>query len=89
MRQFCWNIFLKRVNQISENYKSNIDQMILDNAERIKNLDNELGKELNKSLESLGSHLTTLSKHFVDDYKPLTEQLRKLLQLPKEINDEN
>jgi hypothetical protein len=81
--------FSRNQKQISENYKSNIDQMILDNAERIKNLDNELGKELNKSLESLGSHLTTLSKHFVDDYKPLTEQLRKLLQLPKEINDEN
>jgi methyl-accepting chemotaxis protein len=81
--------FSRNQKQISENYKSNIDQMILDNAERIKNLDNELGKELNKSLESLGSHLTTLSKHFVDDYKPLTEQLRKLLQLPKEINNEN
>ncbi len=69
-----------------ENYKANIEKMIADNADRIKNLDNELGQELNKSLESLGSQLTTLSQHFVNDYRPLTEKLKELVQLANKVN---
>lgn len=63
----------------------NIDKMMKDNAERItqqvSQLDKELGNELTKSLQSLGSQLTSLSRRFVDDYSPLTEQLRKVVQL--------
>jgi methyl-accepting chemotaxis protein len=72
--------------QLMESYNANIQKMITDNAERIKNLDTELGQELNKSLESLGSQLTSLSQHFVNDYKPLTEKLKEVVQLAKGIN---
>jgi ABC-type transporter Mla subunit MlaD len=71
---------------LMENYKANIEKMIADNADRIKNLDNELGQELNKALESLGSQLTSLSQHFVNDYKPLTEKLKELVQMANRIN---
>lgn len=66
-------------------YNSNIESMIKDNAERIKTLDNELGQELSKSLESLGSQLTSLSKHFVDDYKPLTDKLKEVVELANKL----
>jgi len=63
----------------------NIDKMMKDNAERITQqvtqLDKELGNELNKSLQSLGTQLTSLSKKFVDDYSPLTEQLKRIVQM--------
>ena len=65
--------------------KREMEQMISDNAERIKNLDSQLGEELNKSLESLGSHLTSLSQHFVSDYQPLTEKLRNVVQIAKDL----
>ena len=72
--------------QLMDKYNANIEKMIIDNADRVKNLDIELGQELNKALESLGSQLTSLSQHFVNDYKPLTEKLREVVQLADKIN---
>ena len=63
----------------------NIDKMMKENAERItqqvSQLDKELGNELNKSLQSLGTQLTSLSRRFVEDYSPLTEQLKRIVQM--------
>jgi hypothetical protein len=59
--------------------------MITGNADRIQKLDAELGQELNKALESLGSNLTSLSQHFVNDYKPLTESLKRVVEMSRDI----
>lgn len=68
-----------------KNLNSNIDKMMKDNAERIaqqvKILDEQLGEELNKSLRTLGSQLASLSNKFVEDYMPLTEKLRQVVQI--------
>ena len=53
--------------------------MIASNADRIKKLDEELGNELTKSLESLGGSLATLSSKFANDYGPITEKLKKII----------
>ena len=66
--------------------ESVIEKMIQDNKERIVKLDEELGNELTKSLTALGNQLTSLSNHFVEDYKPLTEELKKVVQISKGIN---
>ena len=84
--QTNYDSFSNTQKQLMENYKANIEKMIADNADRIKNLDNELGQELNKALESLGSQLTSLSQHFVNDYKPLTDKLKKLVQVANKVN---
>jgi hypothetical protein len=42
-------------------------------------LDKALEEELTKSIESLGKQLTALSRKFVEDYTPLTTQLRNLV----------
>lgn len=47
-------------------------------SEQIAKLDLALEKELSKSISTLGSQLTALSKQFVDDYTPLIERLRDL-----------
>ncbi len=44
-------------------------------------LDKALQKELNDSLETLGRQLASLSQKFVEDYTPLTERLRDLVQV--------
>jgi hypothetical protein len=43
-------------------------------------LDKALSDELTKSIQTLGEHLTALSRRFVQDYTPLTESLRNLVQ---------
>ena len=52
---------------------------------QIQLLDSALQEELTKSLESLGRQLTSLSNRFVQDYTPLTEQLRNLLQMTNDL----
>ena len=53
--------------------------MITSNAERVTQLDEELGNELKKSLDSLGNSLGTLSDKFASDYGPITEKLKKII----------
>lgn len=48
---------------------------------QLRAFDEDLGKALTKSLESLGTQLATLSGHFVKDYQPLTERLRQVVRL--------
>ena len=50
-------------------------------TEQITLLDTALQEELTKALESLGSQLVSLSRQFVDDYSPLTEKLREVVQM--------
>lgn len=71
--------FSKKQSEIVESYNGNLESMITSNAERIKKLDEELGKELTKSLESLGSSLATLSSKFASDYGPITENIKKII----------
>jgi methyl-accepting chemotaxis protein len=44
-------------------------------------LDKGLQEELNKSLESLGRQLASLSEKFVADYTPLTDRLREVVRI--------
>lgn len=74
-----------RQEELSNSYNKTISEMINGNAERIQKLDMELGQELNKALESLGSNLTSLSQHFVNDYKPLTESLKRVVEISRDI----
>ena len=71
--------FSEKQQEIVESYNRNISEMIEQNKERIQLLDKELGNELEKSLESLGSSLSTLSSKFVEDYGPITQRLKGLL----------
>jgi hypothetical protein len=50
-------------------------------SEQFAKLDAALETELSKSISSLGRQLTALSKQFVEDYSPLTDRLRAVVQL--------
>jgi len=75
--------FSSKQREIVESYNSTIENMINSNAERVKKLDEELGNELTKSLESLGSSLATLSSKFASDYGPITENIKKIIDSTK------
>ncbi len=71
--------FSNKQREVLESYNNNLDKMITNNAERVVQLDEELGNELQKSLESLGNSLATLSDKFASDYGPITEKLKKII----------
>lgn len=48
-------------------------------------LDSALETQLTKSIESLGSQLTSLSNQFVQDYTPLTNQLHNVVQMAERL----
>jgi ABC-type transporter Mla subunit MlaD len=48
-------------------------------------LDHALQEELRKSIETMGKHLAALSKKFVDDYSPLTDKLREVIELAEDL----
>lgn len=77
------------LTQMVTNLNQNIERMMRENAERITQqitqLDKELGEELTKSLRTLGSQLASLSGKFVEDYTPLTDKLRKIVEMAQNI----
>ena len=48
-------------------------------------LDKELENSLKNSLETLGQQLASLSNKFVSDYTPLTEQLKRIVEMSKNL----
>ena len=54
-------------------------------TQQIQLLDTALQEELTKALRSLGSQLTSLSTRFVEDYSPLTEKLRNVVQIASSL----
>jgi F0F1-type ATP synthase membrane subunit b/b' len=55
-------------------------------SEQIKQLDQDLQKQLKKALEDMGSHLTSLSGKFVQDYTPLTQELHRVVRIADELH---
>ena len=53
--------------------------------QQFQRLDTALQQELEKSINSLGSQLASLSRTFVADYTPLTEQLRRVVQIARRL----
>jgi ABC-type transporter Mla subunit MlaD len=64
---------LQAHNQETNNHLRQLSDRM---SEQINKLDIALEKELSKSISTLGSQLTSLSKQFVDDYAPLIDRLR-------------
>jgi len=54
-------------------------------TESVLTLDKGLQKSLNDSLEILGRQLASLSTKFVEDYSPLTDKLRDVVQIAKRV----
>jgi DNA repair exonuclease SbcCD ATPase subunit len=78
-----------QLTKMITNLNEQIDKLMKDNTERIAKqvteLDKALGEELEKSLKSLGNQLASLSKRFVDDYTPLTDKLREVINIARNI----
>lgn len=77
----------KNIETIAARTGESVTAMFQDTSNRIEkqlvSLDEQLSNELTKSLESLGSQLTSLSLKFVEDYTPLTERLKDVVNIAR------
>ena len=75
--------FEKIVPNIDESIKklsNTLSNEISEVSKRLNTLDKEMTSELEKAIELMGAHLGSLSQHLVNDYKPLVENIRKLIE---------
>lgn len=74
----------ENMTKIMQSMNSQIDSFMKQNADRIakqvSELDQALQEELTKSLNSLASQLGSLSSKFAQDYTPITNKLKEIIQ---------
>lgn len=75
------NVLLTAIQNSNREFNSHIDHMVQKMREQTVTLDTALKSQLTTSLESLGRQLAALSARFADDYTPLTEKLRGVLEM--------
>lgn len=74
------------LGKINQEFNKHLADLAEKTNKQVSVLDAALTEELTKSLNSLGRQLTALSEKFVNDYGPLTDELRKVVTLAKRIS---
>ena len=77
------------MNSVTSNVERIMDETGKQMQEQVRRLDANLQEELNKSLNTLGTQLASLSNKFVEDYSPLTDKLSKLVKFAEGVGDGN
>lgn len=77
MKNLLSDVMTKSQKEVGEALKTHVATI----KEGVITLDKALQKELNDSLETLGRQLASLSNKFVEDYTPLTDRLREVVQM--------
>jgi hypothetical protein len=72
--------------KINQDLNKQLEELAGKTVKQVSILDAALTEELTKSLESLGRQLAALSEKFVSDYSPLTDKLRDLVSMAKELS---
>jgi chromosome segregation ATPase len=78
-------LLVNTVQSANDELNSHVREMADQTRQQVVALDRALEKGLNDSLESLGRQLTALSQKFVEDYAPLTDRLRQVVQIGRAV----
>ena len=73
------------VSKLGRDTEQFIQEKARQMTEQVRLLDQSLEKVLSDSLRSLGGHLISLSDRFVADYTPLTDRLRTVLEIARNL----
>lgn len=68
-----------------EGLSERIDKMVERTESQVMRLDDAMEDELTKALKTFGYQLTSLSEKFVNDYAPLTDRLKQLIDMSQAI----
>lgn len=77
------NLLLETTQSANTQLNDHMRSLADKTSEQIVKLDTALENELSRSISSLGRQLTALSRQFVEDYSPLTERLRAIVQMSR------
>lgn len=77
----------KMVADLNNGYIKVMTERYEATSKQLENLDNELGEELKKALDSMGRQLTSLSAQFVEDYGPITSKLREIIRIANQTTN--
>jgi hypothetical protein len=80
------NVLLAAVQNSNREFNAHVDQMVQRMREQTVTLDTALQHQLSTSLENLGRQLAALSGKFAEDYMPLTERLRGVLDIAERLS---
>jgi len=82
-------VFGEMLNKTIPDIQNKVNEQIANTNEQLKKnfdtLDKNLEVELEKALVGLGQQLASLSEKFVQDYAPLTERLREIVNMTKGV----
>jgi hypothetical protein len=82
-------VFGEMLNKTIPDIQNKVNEQIANTNEQLKKnfdtLDKNLEVELEKALVGLGQQLASLSEKFVQDYTPLTERLREIVNMTKGV----
>ena len=78
------------IQQVSEASRKSIDSAWEDSVkkmnEQFTSFDNQMQQEMNRSIQAMGRNLASVSEKLVNDYTPLTERLRELVNISNRVN---
>lgn len=66
---------------VNTNHNDMVVKMLDRNEQQLVRIDSAMEKELTHALQTFGCQLTALSEKFVSDYLPLTEKLKKVVDM--------
>jgi len=78
-------VLTENAEQVHREVASHVKQLSERTKEQVVALDRAFSEELTKSITTLGKQLTALSAKFVEDYTPLTESLRSVVQIARGV----
>ena len=78
-------ILTQSAADVHREVNSHVQQLSVQTRDQVIAVNTLLTEELRKSIQTLGEHLTSLSRRFVDDYTPLTESLRSVVQMARGV----
>lgn len=73
------------IKKSQEDVSNSLKEQVGTIKEGVITLDKVMQKELNDALETMGRQLASLSNKFVEDYTPLTDRLREVVQMSRRI----
>ena len=83
---------LKSLDTLGEDIKSTTEKSLTALGERMQDqivlANNNMQEVQKEAIQSMGTSLTSLSQKFVDDYLPLTEQLKNVINIAKSTRNE-
>lgn len=74
-----------KIVRSNEEMNNHIRQISRHIEEQVIRLDHALDEELTKAMNTFGQQLAALSEKFVDDYTPLTERLRDVVNIARGV----